>query len=67
MSPIDKFNYLSTLLEDEAARAIQGLLLTNTNYNVVIDILKEKSGEPQTIITAHMDDLLKLPTLCSTC
>ena len=53
MSPIDKFNYLSTLLEDEASRAIQGLPLTNANYNVAIEILKDRFGKPQTIVTAH--------------
>ena len=67
MSPIDKFNYLSTLLEDEASRAIQGLPLTNANYNVAIEILKDRFGKPQTIVTAHMDDLLKLPSLGSNC
>ena len=67
MSPIDKFNYLSTLLEDEESRVIQGLPLTNANYNVAIEILKDRFGKPQTIVTAHMDDLLKLPSLGSNC
>jgi hypothetical protein len=67
MSPIDKFNYLNSLLEGEAARAIQGLPLTNANYNVVVEILRERCGKPQTIIAAHMDDLLKLPTLSANC
>ena len=67
MSQIDKFNYMSTLLEKEAARAIQGLSLTSANYTVAIDILQERFGKPQTVITAHMDDLLKLPTLMSIC
>ena len=66
MSAIDKFNYLGTLLEDEASRAIQGLPLTNA-YNVAIEILKDRFGKPQTIVTAHMDDLLKLPSLGSNC
>ena len=47
MSSIDKFNYLSTLLEDAAARAIQGLPLTNANYNVAIEILKDRFGKPK--------------------
>ena len=67
MSPIDKFNYLNSLLEGEAARAIQGLPLTNANYNVAVEILRERFGKPQTIIAAHMDDLLKLPTLSANC
>ena len=64
MSPTDKFNYLSTLLENEVSPAIQGLPLTNANYNVAIEILKDRFGKPQTIVTAH---LLKLPSLGSDC
>ena len=64
MSPIDS---LITLLEGDAARAIQGLPLTNANYAVAVEILKDTVGKPQTIITAHMDDLLKLPTLSNNC
>ena len=67
MSQIDKFNYLSTLLEGEASRAIQGLSLTSANYAVAVDILQERFGKPQTVITAHMDDLLKLHDLGSNC
>ena len=52
---------------DETSRAIQGLPLTNANYNVAIEILKDRFGKPQTIVTAHMDDLLKLPSLGSNC
>ena len=65
MSPVDKFNYLSTLLENKVSPAI--LPLTNANYNVAIEILKDIFGKPQTIVTAHMDDLLKLPSLGSNC
>ena len=67
MSQIDKFNYLSTLLEGEASRAIQSLSLSSANYAVAVDILQERFGKPQTVITAHMDDLLKLPDLGSNC
>ena len=67
LSPIDKFNYVNSLLKAEAARAIQGLPLTNVNYNVAIDTLRERFGKPQTIIATHIDDLLKLPTLSTNC
>ena len=67
MSPIDKFNYVNSLLEVGAAKAIQGLPLTNVNYNVAIDTLRERFGKLQTIIATNMDDLLKLPTLSPTC
>ena len=41
LQPIGKFNYLKAQLEDEALKSTGGLELTNTNYNVAIDILKE--------------------------
>jgi hypothetical protein len=62
LSPIDKFNYLNSLLEGAAARAIQGLSLTSANYEHAIALLKERFGKPQRVITSHMDELLKIPS-----
>ena len=62
LSSVDKFNYLHALLEGQTARAIQGLTLSETNYQAAVDILQERSGKTQQIISAHMDELLKLPT-----
>ena len=67
ISSIEKFNYLFSYLEGDAARSIQGLALTNANYSVAVDLLKERFGQPQLIIAAHMDELLKLPSLSSNC
>ena len=61
ISKIDKFSYLNSLLEGAALRAIQGLALTGANYNSSIEILKERFGKPQQIITAHMEEILKIP------
>ena len=60
ISTIDKFNYLNSLLEGNAARAIHGLPLTELNYHAAIEILKDRFSKPQAIISAHMDELLKL-------
>ena len=65
ISPIDKFNYLNSLLEGPASRSIQGLSLTEANYKSAIEILHERFGRTQQIISAHMEELLKLPS-CST-
>jgi len=58
---VDKFNYLHALLEAVAAQSIQGLALTETNYQAAIDLLKSRFGNTQQVITTHMDELLKLP------
>ena len=44
ISTIDKFNYLNSLLEGPALRGIQGLALTNANYESAIQILKDRFG-----------------------
>ena len=66
LSAIDKFNYLNSLLEGHASRAIQGLSLTEANYESAIEILNERFGRKQQIISAHMDELLKLPNCLGT-
>ena len=52
LSKIDKFNYLNSLLEGRALRAVQGLTVSEDNY---------EAGKPQQIISAHMDELMKIP------
>ena len=50
------------MLEGQAARAIQGLTLSESNYQAAVEILHERFGKTQQIISAQMDELLKLPT-----
>ena len=57
---IDKFNYLVSLLEGSALRSIKGLAITEENYQAALDILQERFGNSQQIISTHMDELLKL-------
>ena len=60
LSAIERFNYLISLLEGAAYRAVQGLTITEDNYNSAIELLHERFGKPQQIISAHMDELLKI-------
>ena len=62
ISKVDKLNYLNSLLEGPAALTLQGLSLTEANYDSAVELLKGRYGNPQQIITSHMDQLLKLPT-----
>jgi len=59
ISKIDKFNYLKSLLEGAASRAIQGLTLSSSNYDSAVEILEQQFGRPQQIISAHMEEILK--------
>ena len=65
LSPIDKFNYLISLLERSAAEAISGLTLTASNYDEAIEILKGRFGNKQQIINRHMEILLNLDSVTS--
>ena len=57
---IDKFSYLRSLPEGSAAGAIRGLPLTAENYCAAKNILKKRFGQPQIIINAHMEGLVKV-------
>ena len=61
LSTIDKFNYLYSLLEGPALCSIQGLSLTEENYQSAIELLNQRFGNQQQVISAHMDELLKIP------
>ena len=56
----DKFKHLKSLLDGPAARVVQGLTLTSANYKHARELLEDRYGRTQVIISAHMDNLLKL-------
>ena len=58
---MQRFSYLKSQLEGEAARTIGGFALTNTNYAQAVDLLREWYGQKQKIIHATMQALLQLP------
>ena len=60
LAPIDKFNYLNSLLMKPALDAISGLSLTASNYEEAIAILKKRFGNKQQIINRHMDILVNV-------
>ena len=63
---IDKFHYLHSLLDGPVIHSIRGQPnLTKANYELAVDLLKQRFDKPQQIITAHMDELLKIPN-CNT-
>ena len=57
-SDIDKFNYLKKYLDGQVLSAISGLTLSSKNYHKAIDLLKNKFGNTQTLISAHVETLL---------
>ena len=49
-------------MEGPAVQAIQGPTLSKANYTATIELIKERFGKIQQIISAHIDELLKLPS-----
>ena len=60
LSGIHKLNYLVNLLEGPAYRVVAGLSLTEENYEHAVQTLRDRFGNKQRIISAHMQSLLKL-------
>ena len=63
LNDIDKFTCLKGLLTGSARDRIFGLSLTVQNYKKAVNILKERYANPQVIISAHMESLVKLPAV----
>ena len=62
-SAVEKFVYLRGHLTGEAARSIQGLATTDDNYQIAVDILKDRFGKDDVRKEALMANLLHLPAL----
>ena len=52
-------------MTSNAESVVAGLSLTADNYKVAIEILKDRFGKPQLLISNYMDALLKLPSVNS--
>ena len=61
LSAVEKFTYLRGRLTGEALSSLSGVPLTNDNYLVALDLLKERFGDVQTIVDAHYVALINLP------
>ena len=66
LSDIQRFSYLRSLLQGDAARVIEGFPLTHTNYIQAVELLKERFGQEHQIVYAYMLGLLELPRPTST-
>ena len=66
ISDIEKLNYLMSKLTGEARRSVSGIFLSNDNYSVVTDLLKERYSEIQTVINSHYVELINLKPVPNT-
>ena len=63
LAVINKFTYLQSLLEGEAADAIAGLKLTADNYDVACGILTKRFGREELVRFSHIQELLNISPL----
>ena len=63
LSRIEKFLHLKSLLEGEAAKAIEGYSLTDANYASALQTIKDRYGKKSKQISAHVSELLNLSEL----
>lgn len=56
----EKFNYLKSLLTGAAARAVAGLTMTDGNYDAAIELLQNRFGRKDIVVSAHTSKLLNL-------
>ena len=61
LSDIEKFNYPRSYLTETTSECIKGLSLSSANYQKAVEILKERYGNTQILISYYMDVLVKLP------
>ena len=58
---MQKFQYLRANLKGEALRLVDGLTLTDVNYDEATSLLKMRYGQPHKLITAYMKALWEIP------
>ena len=51
---------LKKYLDGQALPTISGFTLTSENYSEAINVLVERYGNPQVLISAHMDAILNM-------
>lgn len=62
LNPVDKFNYLRGCLEGKAKELIDGLQLTNRNYEIAVNLLEENFGSNERIVQSLYMELMNLPS-----
>ena len=63
LSEIQKLYYLKNCLKKEAEEMISSLELTGENYEVALQLLKDRYDNKRVIIQKHVRTLMDLPTL----
>lgn len=63
LTPMQKHQYLVSVLRGEALRVIQGYKISNDNYQEAWKLFKDTYDNKVIIIETHIDELLQFPTI----
>ena len=66
ISDIDKFSYLRSFLAPVALETISGLTLSSQNYSEATDLLKNRYGKAQRLISSYVVQVANLETVTKT-
>ena len=58
LTGIEKITYLIGFMTDEIAATTNRLQLSNGNYSLTLNMLKDRFGDPQLLISTNMSKLL---------
>ena len=63
--PVEKFTYLRSYLVDSARACVVGFALTEANYEVAVELLKDRFGKSVVVKRAHINGLMNLKPVFS--
>ena len=58
ISRIDKSTYLQSFWSPSASECVSGLTTTGENYNEAVELLKQRYGNTQVLINAHLQQFV---------
>jgi predicted O-linked N-acetylglucosamine transferase (SPINDLY family) len=61
LSDVQKFFYLKSYLKGEPLNLLSTLPLSQSNYNVAIELLKDRYANQKKIVNTHLKALFSLP------
>ena len=65
LKKVIKFTYLKSYLTGPARAAIDGISLVEANYDEAVQILHERFGNKQLLISTNIGKLINLPVVCA--
>lgn len=63
LSPVIKFQYLLSILQDEPLKLIKSLPITEANYKIAYDLLKARYHSLRRLVTLHLTKIIDLPSI----